>query len=174
MQRLKIQISVDPIRAAQKKIDMQGIIPAASLNRLAESTLGICNDIEANLSFEFDHQRLPVVKGNAKVDLMLECQRCGEAFQYTCETEFIYSPVRADAEEVDLPSAYELVERDEEGEINLFQLVEDELILNLPLIAMHDIKDCRVKEFDTSFGEIVEEKRVNPFAVLEDLKRNSK
>lgn len=172
MQRLKIQISVDPVRAAQKKLDIQGIIPAGNLSRLAESTKGICNDIETNLSFDFDLQKIPTIKGVAEVDVMLECQRCSDAFQYTCKAELTYTPVRFGAEDTDLPSAYDVIERDEEGEINLHQLVEDELILNLPLIAMHEVADCRVKDFDTSFGEIIEEKRVNPFAVLESLKRN--
>ncbi|MCE2570325.1 23S rRNA accumulation protein YceD [Motilimonas eburnea] len=174
MQRLKIQISVDPVRAAQKRLDVQGIVPAANLGRLAESTKGICKDIETNLSFDFDLQKLPIIKGTAEVDVMLECQRCSDAFQYTCKAEFIYTPVRFGAEDTDLPSAYDVIERDEEGEINLHQLVEDELIINLPLIAMHEVEDCGIKEFDTSFGEIVEEERVNPFAVLESLKRKSK
>jgi uncharacterized protein len=56
----------------------------------------------------------------------------------------------------------------EEGSIRLLDLVEDELLLALPAVALHD--QCEAPAFDD--GEIsVDEPRENPFAALERLKK---
>ncbi|MGR5457409.1 YceD family protein, partial [Vibrio alfacsensis] len=62
----------------------------------------------------------------------------------------------------------------EYGEVDLIQLVEDEFILNLPQVAMHDIADCSVDSNNMVFGDIPEEvpeDKPNPFDVLKSLKR---
>ena len=63
-------------------------------------------------------------------------------------------------------------ERDEHGEINLRQLIEDELILTLPLFPMHDVANCKVDPTNMSFGDIgPEPEKPNPFAILQELKK---
>jgi uncharacterized protein len=71
-----------------------------------------------------------------------------------------------------LPEAYEPAEVNEFGEIDLTQLIEDELILALPQIPMHDDDECFMHSSDMSVGVIPEaEERPNPFAVLKSLKK---
>jgi uncharacterized protein len=61
----------------------------------------------------------------------------------------------------------------ENGRINLKDLIEDELLLALPQVAMHPIGECvsQVPEQPPAGDESVRE---NPFAVLAELKRNDK
>lgn len=74
--------------------------------------------------------------------------------------------------EDELPEAYEPAQVDENGEINLVELIEDEMILELPQVAMHDDANCNVGSANISFGEIpVADERPNPFAVLKNLKK---
>ena len=40
----------------------------------------------------------------------------------------------------ELPSYYDAIELDENGEVNLRELVEDELILAIPLIPRHELE----------------------------------
>ena len=171
MQKVKLPIKVDPVRTAQKRLDYDGIIKADLLSRLAGSTQSVISDANVNLSFDLDQRRIPFMRGNASVDVMLTCQRCQEEFPHTISVEFCYSPVR-DEEAIDkLPEAYEPTIVDENGEINLIELIEDELMLELPQVARHDDDDCKIGTHNLSFGEIpVADVRPNPFAVLKNLK----
>ena len=172
MQKVKLPLTVDPFRSAQKRLDYDGIIPGKELERLAEATEGVISDAEVKLSFDVDVQGLKIVRGDATVDVTLECQRCWENYSHRCEIEFIYCPVVNDDQADDLPDAYEPAIVDENGEINLIQLVEDELIVALPQVAMHKEEDCKVNSENMVYGEIpLADERPNPFAVLKNLKQ---
>ena len=171
MQKVKLPISVDPVRAAQKCLELDARIPKSLLSRLAESTISIQSDINTLFSFEIDQQKLRIFHGKASVAVELICQRCNEPMLYQCEAEFTYCPVHTQEQENKLPDAYEPIYYDENGEVNLHQVVEDELILTLPQIAKHAIEDCKVNNFELTFGEIdEEEQRPNPFDALAKLK----
>ncbi|OJI54761.1 23S rRNA accumulation protein YceD [Vibrio vulnificus] len=174
MQKVKIPRTVDPAKAAQKRLDYDGIIQASLFKRLAEMTEGVKRDAEVYLSFEIDEQRLVVISGKANIEVGLECQRCNETFTHLCEVEFTYTPYYSEKSEQAAPECYDLVDLNEYGEVDLIQLVEDEFILELPQIAMHDEADCSVDSNNMVFGEIpeeIEETKPNPFDVLKSLKR---
>ncbi|MGX9417322.1 23S rRNA accumulation protein YceD [Vibrio sp. RC27] len=173
MQKVKIPRTVDPAKAAQKRLDYEGIIQASLLKRLLESVEDVKRDAEVSLKFGMDEQRLVVISGKANIDVDLECQRCNEVFAHSCEVSFIYTPDKDNSEE-ETPEEYDLVDLNEYGELDLIQLVEDEFILGLPQIAMHDEADCSVNSDNMVFGELpddVEEDKPNPFDVLKSLKR---
>lgn len=174
MQKVKIPRSVDPAKAAQKRLDYSGVIQVSLLKRLAESVAGVKRDAEVTLSFGMDEQRLVVISGKANVEVDLECQRCNEVFAHKCEVQFTYTPYYSEKSEEDAPEEYDLVDLNEYGEVDLIQLVEDEFILSLPQVAMHDQADCSVDSSNLVFGELpdeVEEEKPNPFDVLKNLKR---
>ena len=174
MQKVKIPRSVDPAKAAQKRLDYSGVIQVSLLKRLAESVAGVKRDAEVTLSFGLDEQRLVVISGKANVEVDLECQRCNEVFAHECEVQFTYTPYYSEKSEEDAPEEYDLVDLNEYGEVDLIQLVEDEFILGLPQVAMHDQADCSVDSSNLVFGELpdeVEEEKPNPFDVLKNLKR---
>lgn len=176
MQKVKLPLTLDPIRAAKKRSDYIGIIESKNAKRLRASSKSVESDIEAQFSFYVDEQGLNVVSGKANVEIMLECQRCGKGFPYHLEVEFLYSPLFNPERANELPEIYELLELNEYGEVDLLQIIEDEFILTLPQYPMHDPEDCSVTEDDMSFGEIPEEEveeKPNPFAVLESLKKKS-
>ncbi len=171
MQKVKLPISVDPVRAAQKHLELEARIPKELLSRLAESTISIQSDIDTVFSFDIDKQKLRIFHGKASVAVELICQRCNAPMIYQCEAEFTYCPVHNQEQENNLPDAYESIYYDENGEVNLHQVVEDELILALPQIAKHAIEECQQSEFELTFGEIdEEEQRPNPFEALAKLK----
>ncbi|RJX72030.1 23S rRNA accumulation protein YceD [Vibrio sinensis] len=173
MQKVKIPRTVDPAKSAQKRLDVNGIIQISLLKRLGESTEGVKRDAQVSLSFGLDEQRLVVISGKANVEVDLECQRCNQVFAHECEVQFTYTPY-SEKSEAEAPEAYDLVDLNEYGELDLIQLVEDEFILGLPQIAMHDEADCNVNSNNMVFGEIpeeIEETKPNPFDVLKSLKR---
>lgn len=173
MQKVKLPLTVDPVKDAQRRLDYQGYYAANQLSRLAESVGKVLSDAQVTLSFFIDPQKLVVMKGYAKVDVELNCQRCGEPFVQTVDCEFCYSPV-ANLDQIDvLPEIYEPIEFNEFGEIDLLGTIEDELILSLPIVPMHSSEHCEVSVAEQVFGELPEElaKKPNPFAVLANLKQ---
>ena len=173
MQKLKLPLTVDPVKDAQRRLDYSGIYTANQLARLAESVVNVLSDAQVTLSFYIDPQKLVVMKGQVQVDVELDCQRCGEPFKQTLECHFMYSPVANWDQADDLPEIYEPIEFNEFGEIDLLGAVEDELILALPLVPMHSSEHCEVSAHEQVFGELPEElaKKPNPFAVLANLKQ---
>jgi uncharacterized protein len=172
MQKVKLPLTLDPVRTAQKRLDYQGVYLADQVSRVAESVASVDSDVECSISFAIDNQRLAVITGDAKVTVSLECQRCGKPFTHQVHTTYCFSPVRSDEQAEALPEAYEPIEVDEFGEIDLRALVEDEIILSLPVVPVHDSEHCEVSEADMVFGELPDEaQKPNPFAVLASLKR---
>ncbi|MGG8873342.1 YceD family protein, partial [Escherichia coli] len=78
-----------------------------------------------------------VLNGDAKVTVTLECQRCGKPFTHQVYAMYCFSPVRSDEQAEALPEVYEPIEVNEFGEIDLLALVEDEIILALPVVPVH-------------------------------------
>jgi uncharacterized protein len=178
MQKVKIPISIAPAKAALKRMTYDGYIVKSKFVRLAEVADVIDDHVNVTIECDKDPQNLVVIQGNVAVDLVLTCQRCGEGLTTHVATEFAYTPVHADTafeeSEERIPDAYDEIELNEFGEISLVDLVEDELMLALPIVAMHEPNECGLKESDMTFGELApeatEEKKSNPFDVLKKLK----
>ncbi|MGL5727712.1 MAG: 23S rRNA accumulation protein YceD [Plesiomonas sp.] len=172
MQKVKLPLSVDPVKTALKRLDYQGIYSASVLTRITEATDGVLSDANVTLSFEIDEQKLTVVKGQAEVAVRLTCQRCNETYDKTVHVTFCYSPIANDEQAEALPEIYEPVEFNEFGEIDLLGIIEDEIILALPQVPVHEPEHCEVSTADMVFGELPPEAdKPNPFAVLASLKQ---
>ncbi|MCW2254280.1 uncharacterized protein M2263_000371 [Providencia alcalifaciens] len=174
MQKVKLPLTIDAQRAAQKNLDYVGSYTPEQVTRIAESVVSVDSDVECELAFEIDKQRLTVVKGHAQVDVTLQCQRCRKDFKHHTDVSYCFSPVVDDEKAEALPEGYEPVQFDEFGEIDLLGLIEDEIILSLPVVPVHDSEHCEVSEADMVFGELPPEAaKPNPFAVLASLKKST-
>ncbi len=173
MPNVKLPKQVEPHKSALKRSDYQGVMVAADMVRLGEAVNAVLDDVTVALRFEIDAQGLTYFHGTLQTSVSLICQRCNEPFDLSIDHQFCYTPVNEGDDLDEIPEAYDPVELNEHGEINILELFEDELMLSLPIVPMHDEKDCKVKSEGLSFGNIEPaEKRPNPFAVLKELKRN--
>ena len=57
MQKVKLPLTVDPVKDAQRRLDYQGYYAANQLSRLAESVGKVLSDAQVTLSFFIDPQR---------------------------------------------------------------------------------------------------------------------
>ena len=170
MQNLKLPITIDPKRSAQRKLVCEGRFELSGMNRLLAVCENNSEQVKVNVNFNMDERGLIVISGTSSVLVTLICQRCTDAFEQLLEVSFTFSPVKDADEEAELPSYYDAIELDENGEINLRELVEDELLLEIPLIPRHSIEDCKAPA-DSVWGELPEElEKPNPFDVLKQLK----
>lgn len=174
MQKVKLPLAVDAVRTAQKRLDYSGIYTAEQVARLAASVVSVDSDVQTSLSFDIDNLRLAVINGQSDVTVTLECQRCGKTFEHQLHATYCFSPVRNDEQAEALPEAYEPIEVDEFGEVDLLAMIEDEIILSLPVVPVHESEHCEVSDADMVFGKLpAEVEKPNPFAVLASLKKST-
>ena len=101
----------------------------------------------------------------------MTCQRCLEVVDIALLVDrsfrFVVDEETAAAQDDDVPEDLLVLA----GDFNLQQLIEDELVLELPLIARHDVCPTQppLTANDSEFGVSVAG-RPNPFAVLAQLK----
>ncbi|RUO81360.1 23S rRNA accumulation protein YceD [Idiomarina tyrosinivorans] len=174
MQNVRIPVQVDPVKCAVKRAQYDGVVPAQTLKRFQELLLEPSQDPIVEIGFGTDPQGLMFFSGKASVEASVKCERCGEPLAVAIEAQFAYAPVTQKQTAEDFPEAYEAIEPNEFGEIALHGLIEDELILAMPLVPKHEPSECSVDRDAMTWGEIDEEaeaKSENPFAVLQELTR---
>lgn len=173
MNKVKLPRLIDPLKSAMKRSTYVGVYSTSLMERFVESVLACSDDVTVEVKFLKDAQSLTYFQGTAETQANLLCQRCNHEFSHSINLEFCFSPVQGTDTEEELPDAYEPVEVNDHGEIDLLQIIEDELILSLPIVALHAEVDCSVGPDDMTFGKIEpEQERKNPFEVLKELKRD--
>ena len=173
MQKVKIPVTIDPYRTAQKRSSFDGILQLQNLTRLSEQLSNNDGDVAVIIHCGNDEQGLVYIEGEAQCIVQVRCERCGDDMTLNINSSFAYTPVKGDdSAQEEIPQRYDVIETDEHGEVNLRQLVEDELILALPLFPMHDEGQCDPNKLQMSWGEIEPEpEKPNPFAILQELKK---
>ncbi len=170
MQNLKLPITISPTRSAQRRLVCEGVFKMSEMTRLLAVSEKRSEQVQVSVKFDVDERGLTVMSGTASALVALTCQRCNEFFDYELKIEFIFSPAKNEEAAENIPSYYDVIELNEDGEVNLLELVEEEFLLVLPLIPRHEIKDCSA-DADSVWGELPEElEKPNPFDVLKQLK----
>ena len=145
----------------------EGDIALSELPRLTEMT-GPANSgtqtVDVRFEFSLNEFECQQVIGSLSTRLRLQCQRCLETMELPVAVDF-HLLVDAD-EQMAQASGLDCV-NSVEGYLDLFDLVEDEIILAIPLITVHEDEDCN-EYWPDATEEPVE--RENPFAVLKGLK----
>lgn len=159
---------LDAWRAVDSRSVFAGRLPLSSLPRLCPLLLDSAGDVAFRLSFFRDEEHRAVLYGEVTASLSLRCQRCLEALDHRVDGKIALALVTGLDEERRLPDQYDPLIVSER-QIRPRDLVEDELLLGLPQIAMHDPDAC-----GTDVRQMVEDQKraqkANPFAALAELK----
>lgn len=167
-------LKLDVEAAAKARASLAGTWPVVELERLAASAVAgtAAGDVSWQAQGELRTVRagLPQVWLHLKADtcVMLECQRCLGPVPASVRVErsFLFIPGEESAAELDADSEDDVLALTRA--LDLRTLVEDELLLELPLVPRHEI--CPEPLDVAPEAEEIEEKP-NPFAVLASLKR---
>jgi uncharacterized protein len=157
----------------QKEVTRNGYFEAeialSELGRLAELLDLAESDLEGRtitLKFEFvrNETEIPMLVGHLETSLQLECQRCLKAMEWPVTLDFSLMIDTSDqlASDEGVDTLYS-----DDGTIDIIEVVEDELILDIPLVAMHDDTACNENWQASELEAAIED---NPFAVLQQLK----
>ncbi len=163
----------DPRKFAQQGVALKGYVPVSELGRLAEALAIPEGKIYADLAFKISEEGKLVVQGAARAELDLMCQRCLSPVNMPVEADIALAMVRTEEAARNLPKHLDPWILEQDGVADLYEMVEDELLLSLPAVAYHP-EPC-IDENLLSSGEKVEVKpKENPFQVLEHLKGSPK
>jgi len=171
MSHNNLPFKVDPFRFADHAISLQGKMLVKDMHRLRSGLSHDAGEVEVHLQFGVDEQGIRFLQGDYEVALVLECQRCLGMLHYLAKGQFLLGIVEGDEEAAKLPESYDPVIA-KGGILVLQDVIEDELIVSLPLVPMHASSECRVK-FPLSIDsqeELDEKKADNPFKVIESLR----
>jgi uncharacterized protein len=157
---------IDPLRLADEGARLCGELQLQGMPRLA----GLCADTQGTASIDWQFERsaqgLRQMHGPVRAAVRAICQRCLQPFTLT---------ISADTRLV-LLNAGESGVNDEADVLeakpwSLSELVENELLLAMPMIPMHAPGECQAVTPGPS-GEAGRSDRRNPFAALGKLKHD--
>jgi len=153
----------------------EGSVPLASMPRLADALEQPDGDCMFSLAFDRGELDVPYVEVRAQAGLPLLCQRSLQRFVLPVSVVQRLAMVREEGQEDALPEGYEALVLDADGAIRPLDLVEDELILAIPVVPVDPESEPVEGTWPASSqgdGEKDGATRENPFAVLANLKKN--
>lgn len=160
-----------PLRMARSGQRLSGCVALREMCRLGASLSNDEGDVQVELSFGEDEEGTLCVRGEVRATLELICQRCLQPVQILVNPAVSLALVSAgETDKVD--RQFEPLTADNQA-VRVADLVEDELILALPLVPMHDHTQCAIPQrYGVPDGAESEESD-NPFSVLSTLKPKS-
>ncbi|OGT25206.1 MAG: hypothetical protein A3I77_05105 [Gammaproteobacteria bacterium RIFCSPLOWO2_02_FULL_42_14] len=146
--------TVDPIRLAKQHTTLEGDVMLRALPRLQKIHDQADGKAAVVIVFEKSAENFFVMKGRIQASIQLTCDRCNDDMQDEMDVTFLLSPVNNDYEAGQLPDSIDpclLID----GHVALFDLIEDEILLNLPMVAKHSKGNC-AKEFLRNVNKLLE------------------
>ncbi len=142
-------------------------MPLKELPALAQDCVDDNGRVTAMLSMHMNGV-VPTMHGEIQAQVRLICQRCLEPVVVELAAKTSLGFVQTEEQAALLPSDLEPFLYEEE-EIPLSSVLEQELLLALPIVAYHD--QCSHQSYEPNEQEVTAaEPKQNPFAVLEQLK----
>ena len=157
--------SINPLRLAKARERLEGELGLNTLSRLEELLVDKKGGLKYELSFDVDEAGVCIVVCRIETQVILECQRCFKAVSIDIDKSSILGVVSSKEELDALTDEYEPLQL-ECDTVSVKQLVEDELLLSIPLSAMHaDVACAGTNET----GPINSQSKLQPFAGLAEL-----
>ena|SRR5699024_1333501 len=174
---MSVPEQVEYRRCAVQRQTLAGAVPLASMARLADAVLRLPDkQAQVSLAFVEDDQRRVRVSGRITAPVELLCQRCSTAFVHAVDTTVAGVVVADDASAATVPHADEPILA--AGDVlDVHALVEDELLLALPMVMHCGHPDCQtrynVQAPPAQTAPAPSGRRTdNPFAVLDQLRHD--
>jgi uncharacterized protein len=132
---------IDPQRLARNGEVLEGSLDVVQLKRLSEVAGDAGRPVDYCLRFSKNEANHPVVEGEIQAEVILTCQRCGEPM--TCHLQAMpkLQVCLNDEQAARVATGYEPMVT--EGKpVTLASIVEEELLLALPMVAKHEFGQC--------------------------------
>lgn len=160
------------VKFCKKNARLDGFWPLQKFTRLTENALDSTGKVSVQAVFSVQHG-FPTLCGKVQFEVRMQCQRCLEPVCIPLNAEINLGFVQSESELENLPDFLEGVIYEPE-EISLIEVVEQELLLALPLIPYHE--DCDAFPYQDQQAiadQPVTANKDNPFQVLQSLRTDS-
>ena len=168
MPNSRVPEHVDAWRMVAARREFEGRIPLATMVRLRDSLLQPEGDARYVLAFGIDALKVPFAELRIEAELPLECQSSLQRFLLPVQLVQRLGLIRDEADEAALPPEYEALLVEADGMLKPAELVEDELILALPVVPVSPDAEAVERDFAPTAEETAQ---ASPFAALAGLKR---
>jgi uncharacterized protein len=182
---------IDPWRACRRGFVFNGDVSLSELRRLSDAMdaperaprrvdsgledSAVAGAARYELRFSRDREGRCLVRGYVRATLRLRCQRCLDEVEVPVDARIELALIRRDEDALDLPEHLDpwLVT---EERLDPLDVIEDELLLAVPVIARHPLGSCvpgpvERDEAAAGGGEAGLDTRRRPFEILAALKR---
>ena len=167
--------SLNVRKAATRGVSISGALKPLDLQRFSQLLATDAGSVEATLTFSRDEENRYLIEVSVTADVFVICQRCLDTMPVHLEVENLLAAVWDDDYARNLPRHLEPLIVDDEP-CNLWELVEEELILGTPAFSYHEATDCNGILVGITQSALIQEEdsAPNPFNVLEQLKPGKK
>ena len=155
------------LRQVELGATLSGEISISRFRRLAELLVSDSGSAQASAVFG-NSAGFASVKGSITADLKVECQRCMQPMDIQVSSRFKFALVHSEDEFDMVPDEFEpyIIEGDEQSLIDIF---EDELLLSVPMVPVHE-DTCSDFMSEHELQKEAEREANHPFAALKALK----
>jgi len=158
---------VDSVAFARESGELRGTVEVAALARLQDALFDQSGAIAYELAGRVDHEGKPSLHLALGGELVLRCQRCLGPVRFRLDAVRTFLLVPADQVLSDPADEAEDTEQlHADPKLDVIALVEDEVILDLPMVTVHEEGACVAPSPKLEAG-----KQESPFSVLAALKR---
>ena len=165
MTAIQMPHKIDLLKEAKLKRELAYSLSLESLERVLESAPGSVGAVDVTVNCQYDGDGHPFMALHVETVLALKCQRCLEPFLMRIESDQRIVAVETEALAREVPEGLEPVVS-QDGTIDLIAVVEDEILLAIPMHPKHTVRDCNVT---LATPESIQEERQTPFAGLDKL-----
>lgn len=157
---------------AARGLEAKGEVLLDNMSRLKAVVTRAAFPATAHIKCRKDEQYRYVVEVDAEMTVTLQCQRCLGDCEKKLTTSSTLCVLWTEDVVNELPVDYDpLIAGDVS---NLHAIIEEELLLALPAVPMHEIGSCG--QVPTVFGDLTGDvivEKENPFAALKGLLKNT-
>ena len=154
-----------PNRLIKSQAVLEGELPIKTMERLKNILVHDEDSVAYRLEFGADEMGRKIILENISATISLSCQRCLGEVRVDINSENRLAIVANNEAAQELPTEYEPLVITED-ELSLRALIEDELLLALPISPTHAVDECPVK-----LEPPMKTEKQNPFAVIKQLQK---
>jgi uncharacterized protein len=156
----------EPIRLAERGEAIVGDLVVSQMPRLRQSLHDDSGTVHVHISCEPAELGAIRIHGSLSTTLKVECQRCLGAFDLPLNVSIDARAMTETGSVAELDREADVIMLGEDNQVHVASLVEDELILSLPIAALHPAGQCPA----VAYQGVKTQQRENPFAALKQLK----
>lgn len=170
---MSVSFVIDPLDFVQNAGIHHGKIPVDALVRLHDFLFDKEGELIYQISGQFDKHEKPSLHLEIKGKIHLSCQRCLGKLSHTVDLQTFLALVKT---EVELDQADEDDTADAilaTPDMDVISLIEEEIILSLPISSCHTEGKCSVQELESINDSLTNKQSEHPFAALLALKKTN-